>query len=41
MPCCPVRAHRALHIGSEYVLSEVLVCFLSIAQRAPVLEREP
>jgi hypothetical protein len=41
MTCCSVRASRALLIGSEYVLTEVAVCCLSIAQRAPVLEREP
>jgi hypothetical protein len=41
MSCCPIRASRALLIGPEYVLSEVVVCYLSIAQRTPVLEREP
>jgi hypothetical protein len=41
MSCCPIRASRALLIGTEHVLSEVVVRCLSIAQRAPVLEREP
>jgi hypothetical protein len=33
-------AYRALLIGPKYVFSEVVVRYLSIAQRAPVLERE-
>jgi hypothetical protein len=41
MLCCPVRACRALLIGSEHVLSEAVVHCLSIAQRTPILEREP
>jgi hypothetical protein len=41
MSCCPVRANRALLIGSGYVASEVVVHYLSITQRAPVWEREP
>jgi hypothetical protein len=40
MSCWHVRASRALLIGLEYILSEVVVCYLSIAQCAPVLERE-
>jgi hypothetical protein len=39
--CCHVRASRALLIGHAYILSGVVVHCLSIAQRAPVLEREP
>jgi hypothetical protein len=41
MSCCPVRACRALLIGTEYVLFEAAVRYLSIAQHALVLEREP
>jgi hypothetical protein len=41
MSCCPVRACSALLIGSEYVLFEAAVRVLTIAQRTPVLEREP
>jgi hypothetical protein len=37
----PIRSSRAMLIGPGYVLSEVVVCCLSIAQYAPVLEREP
>jgi hypothetical protein len=40
MSCCPVRASHALLIGSEYILSEAVVHYLLIAQRAPALERE-
>jgi hypothetical protein len=40
MMCCPVQASRALLIELEYILSEVVMCFLSIAQCAPVRERE-
>jgi hypothetical protein len=40
MSYCPTRASHALLIGLEYILSEVVVCCLSIAQRAPVWERE-
>jgi hypothetical protein len=39
--CCPIRASRALLIGPEYVLFEVVVCCLSIAKCAPILEWEP
>jgi hypothetical protein len=38
---CPVRASRAMLIGPGYVLSEVVVRCLSIAQHAPVQELEP
>jgi hypothetical protein len=41
MSCCLIQASRALLIGLEYILSEVVVCYLSIAQRASVLEWEP
>jgi hypothetical protein len=41
MPCCPVRASRALLIGLEYVPSEMVVRCLSITQRAPAWELEP
>jgi hypothetical protein len=41
MSCCPVWASRAMLIGPAYVLSEVVMCCLSIAQRALVLEQEP
>jgi hypothetical protein len=41
MSCCPVWASRAMLIGSAYVLSEMVMCCLSIAQRALVLEQEP
>jgi hypothetical protein len=41
MSYCPIRASRGLLIGLEYILSEVVVRCLSIAQCAPVLEREP
>jgi hypothetical protein len=41
MSCCSVQASRALLSGSGYVLSEVVVCCLSIVQHAPVLKREP
>jgi hypothetical protein len=40
MSCCPVQTCRALLIEPEYVLFEVAVCCLPIAQRAPVLEQE-
>jgi hypothetical protein len=39
--CCPFRACRALLIGYEYVLSEAVVCCLSITQHTSILEREP
>jgi hypothetical protein len=41
MSFCPVQTNRALLIGHEFVLFEVVICCLSIAQRALVLEREP
>jgi hypothetical protein len=41
MSCCPIQACRALLIGPEYILFEAVVRCLSIAQHAPVLEREP
>jgi hypothetical protein len=41
MSYCSVRASRALLIGHEYVSFEVVVHRLSIAQCAPVSEREP
>jgi hypothetical protein len=41
MSCCPDRASPALLIGMNIFFSEVVVCYLSIAQRALVLEREP
>jgi hypothetical protein len=41
MSCCPIQACRALLIGPEYILFGVAVRCLSIAQHAPVLEREP
>jgi hypothetical protein len=41
MSCCPVQASNVPLIGLEYVLSEVVVCYLSIAKRVSVLEREP
>jgi hypothetical protein len=41
MSCWPVRASRALLIGHEYILSEVVVRYLSIAQCTPILEWEP
>jgi hypothetical protein len=41
MLCCSVWASRALLIEAEYVPSQVVVCYLSIAQRASVLERKP
>jgi hypothetical protein len=41
MSCSPVWSSRALLIGYEYILFEVMVCCLSIAQYAPILEREP
>jgi hypothetical protein len=41
MSCCTIQASRALLIGHEYVISEVVVHCLSIAQRAPILEWEP
>jgi hypothetical protein len=40
MSYCSVRASRALLIGHEYVPFELVVRRLSIAQCAPVLERE-
>jgi hypothetical protein len=40
MSCCSIQASRALLIGFEYVLSEVVMHCLSIAQCALVLERE-
>jgi hypothetical protein len=41
MPCCPVRASRALLIVHEYAIFEVMVRYLSIAQCTLVLEQEP
>jgi hypothetical protein len=41
MSYCPVQASRAMLIGFEYVLSEVVVRCLSIAQRTSILEQEP
>jgi hypothetical protein len=41
MSCCPIQACRALLIGPKYVLFEVVVHCLSIAQCTSVLEREP
>jgi hypothetical protein len=41
MSCCPIRASRAVLIGPEYILSEVVVHCLLITPRAPILEREP
>jgi hypothetical protein len=41
MSCCSVQASRALLIGLEYIFSGVVVHCLSIAQRAPIQEREP
>jgi hypothetical protein len=41
MLCCPVQAYRALLIEPEYILFKAVVCCLLIAQRTPVLEREP
>jgi hypothetical protein len=38
---CSIQASRALLIGLEYILSEVVVRCLSIAQCALVWEREP
>jgi hypothetical protein len=40
MSCCHIWASCALLIGLEYVLSEVVVSCLSIAQHAPILEWE-
>jgi hypothetical protein len=40
MSCCHVRVSRALLNRLEYILSEVVVRYLSIAERAPVQERE-
>jgi hypothetical protein len=34
MSFCPVQTNRALLIGHEFVLFEVVICCLSIAQRA-------
>jgi hypothetical protein len=41
MSWCTSQASRVLLIGSEYVLSEVVVHSLSIAQCALILEWEP
>jgi hypothetical protein len=41
MSCCPIQASRAMLIGSGYVLSEVVVRCLSIAQHALVHVLEP
>jgi hypothetical protein len=41
MSYCPVRASRAMLIRFEYILSVLVVCCLSIAQCAPILEQEP
>jgi hypothetical protein len=40
MPCCLIRASHTLLIGHGYVLFEMAVYYLSIAQCAPILERE-
>jgi hypothetical protein len=40
MSCCPVRASLALLIRLEHVPAEVVVRYLSIAQRTPILDRE-
>jgi hypothetical protein len=40
MSCCSIQASRALLIELEYILFDVVVCCLSIAQRAPVWEHE-
>jgi hypothetical protein len=37
----PIQASRALLIGHEYILSEVVVRYLSIAQYTSILEWEP
>jgi hypothetical protein len=39
--CCLIWAGRASLIGPRYVLSEVVMRYLSIAQHASVREREP
>jgi hypothetical protein len=36
MSCCPIQVSRALLIGPGYILSEVVVRCLSIAQCAPI-----
>jgi hypothetical protein len=41
MSSCPVRVSRVQLIGPEYVLSEVVVRCLLIAQCTPILEWEP
>jgi hypothetical protein len=41
MSCCSIQASSALLFGLEYILSEVVVRCLSIAQCTPVWEREP
>jgi hypothetical protein len=40
MSCCPNQAGCALLIRLQQVPTEVIVRCLSIAQRAPILERE-
>jgi hypothetical protein len=40
MSCCPVWAGCAFLIGLEHVPVEVVVCFLWIAYRTPILDRE-
>jgi hypothetical protein len=39
--CYSIRASLALLIGLEYILSEVVVHCLFIAQRAPIWGQEP
>jgi hypothetical protein len=41
MSCCSIQISRALLIGHIYVASEVVVRYLSIAQRTSGWEREP
>jgi hypothetical protein len=41
MSSCSVWASCALLIGHEFVPSEVVVCYLLIAQRALILEWDP
>jgi hypothetical protein len=41
MSCCSVRASCALLIGLEYILSEVVVRCLSVAQHVQIWEWEP
>jgi hypothetical protein len=40
MLCCPVRSGCSLLIGLEQVPTEVVVRYLSIAQRTPIVDRE-